>query len=91
MPAQQPPHSKEETARRGDAIYARLIRPEIEAAQRGRVVAIDVATEDFEIDDTALAACERVLARNPEAQLWCIRIGFPYLYRFGRHTLPGRA
>jgi hypothetical protein len=84
MPSQQQRYSKEETARCGDEIYARLIAPQIEAAQRGRIVAIDVATEDFEIDDTGLAACQRILARNSNAQLWCARIGFPYLHRFGR-------
>jgi len=42
MPTRQPRYSAEETARRGDAIYERDIRPHLEETHRGKVVAIDV-------------------------------------------------
>ena len=56
MSVQQPRYSAEETARRGDEIYERTIRAQVEATSYGKVVAIDVETGAYAIDDTALAA-----------------------------------
>ena len=42
MSAQQPRYSAAETARRGDEIYERTIRAQVEATHYGKVVAIDM-------------------------------------------------
>jgi hypothetical protein len=40
MTIRQPRYSKEEFAQRGDEIYESQIRPQMEAGDRGRIVAI---------------------------------------------------
>lgn len=83
MRDQEPRYSAEETARRGDEIYERHIRPQVEADQRGKVVAIDVDSGAYALDDNALAASERLLAEHPDAEIWCVRIGHRALHRVG--------
>lgn len=84
MSVQQPRYSAEETARRGDEIYERQIRAQVEADNRGRVVAIDVESGAYVVGDNALVASERLLAKYPEAEIWCVRIGYRALHCIGR-------
>lgn len=83
MPTARPRYSKEEFARRGDAIYDRAIAPRLEAANRGKFVSIDIETGEFEIDADELAATRRLRARIPDAQVWFRRIGSKFARRFG--------
>jgi len=83
MIQRQPKYSPDEHARRGAEIYERVLRSQLESKEHGRIVAIDVDTEEFEVDDNSLSASERLLSRLPEAQVWCVRIGFPAVHRFG--------
>ena len=48
--ARQLRYSKEEFARRGDEIYESQVKAQVEEGDRGKVVAIDTKTEDFEVD-----------------------------------------
>jgi len=82
MALQKPRLSKEEFSRRGHELFER-IRPQVEAGNRGKVVAIDVESGDYEIAADTIAASDRLLARNPSAQTWFERIGYPALHRFG--------
>jgi hypothetical protein len=86
MTIRQPRYSKEEHARRGADIYERQVRPRVEASHHGKVVAIDVESGAFEVAEGTLAAAERLLAHHPDAQIWCVRIGFPAVHRFGPHA-----
>jgi hypothetical protein len=79
----RPHYSKEEFARRGDEIYERDVRPRIEAGDGGKFVVIDIDTGAYEIDEDELAASDRLLARNADAQLWVTRVGSRYSRRFG--------
>jgi len=81
MAATQPRHSKDEFARRGDAIYERDLRPALEAAHEGQFVAIDIETGAYEVDADELAACDRLAARIPGAQVWLRRVGSRYARR----------
>lgn len=83
MKGSQPRYSKEEHARRGTAVYEHRVRPQVEAGNFGKIVALDVDTEDFEVAEDSLAASERLLVRHPDAQIWCVRIGYPAVHRFG--------
>jgi hypothetical protein len=82
----QPRYSKEEFARRGDEIYERAVRPRIEAGDEGKFVVIDIETGAYEIDEDELAASDRLVARNSDAQLWVMRVGSRYARRFGHHS-----
>lgn len=83
MAMQQPRYSKEEFARRGNELYERQIRPQIQEGNEGKVVAIDIETGLFEIAEDTLTASDRLLTRCPEAQTWFVRIGHRALHRFG--------
>jgi hypothetical protein len=84
MTVRQPRYGKEEHARRGTQIYEQRVRSQVEAGNEGKIVAIDVDTGDFQLADDTLTASERLLARRPDAQIWCVRIGYPAVHRFGR-------
>ena len=77
----------EETRRLGDEIYERDIRPQVEADHHGKVIAIDVNSGDYTIDDTAVAAAERLLERRPDADAWAVRVGYRTLRSFGGSSL----
>ena len=83
MTATEPRYSKEEFARRGDAIYERDVKPAVEAGNQGKFVAIDIETGAYEVDANELSASDRLLGRVPSAQIWLRRIGSPYAHRFG--------
>lgn len=85
----QPRYSNEEHARRGMALYEQQVRSQVEADNYGKVVAFDVDTGAFEVADDTLTASQRLLARHPDAQIWCVRIGYPAVHHFGPRA--GRA
>jgi hypothetical protein len=84
MTVRQPRYSKEEFARRGDEIYNRDIRPQVEAGNKGKFVAIDIESGTWEMDADELAACNRLIARLPDCQTWLVQVGYDYVRRFGR-------
>jgi hypothetical protein len=75
-------YSKEEFARRGDEIYEREIHPRVGTSDEGKFVVIDINTGAYEIDKDELAASDRLLARNAEAQIWVTRVSSRYARRF---------
>ncbi len=86
MTVRHPRYSKEEFARRGNEIYESQVRSQVEAGNHGKIVAIDIETGDFEIDSSEIAACDRLEARHPDAQIWMVRIGSRHVRRFGGRT-----
>ena len=82
MAKSQPRYSKDEHARRGAEMYERQVRPQVEAGNHGKVVALDIDSGAFEVADDGLTAAKRLLARQPDAQIWCVRIGYPAVHRF---------
>lgn len=86
MTVRQPRYSKEEFARRGDEIYESQVHPQVAEGNHGKIVAIDIETGDFEVDKSEIAACERLEARRPDAQIWIRRIGSRHVRRFGGRT-----
>jgi hypothetical protein len=83
MARPQPHYSKEEHARRGTALYEQHVRPQVEAGNQGKIVALDVDSGAFEVAEDTLTAAQRLLARHPNAQIWCVRIGHSAVHRFG--------
>jgi hypothetical protein len=86
MAIRQPLYSKEEFAQRGDLIYQSKIRPQVEAGNQGKIVAIDIETGDFEVDVREIVACNKLEARHPDAQIWIVRVGSRHVRRFGGKT-----
>jgi hypothetical protein len=88
MSVREPKYSKEEHARLGTELYERRIRPVVEVGNRGKIVAIDVDTGEFELAENTLTAITRLMARVPDAQIWMVRIGYPAVHRFGHKVRP---
>jgi len=76
-------YSKEEFARRGDAMYEKEVRPQLKADDEGKFAAIDIESGMYEIAADELEACDKLRARLPEAQIWLVKVGSRYLHRFG--------
>ena len=77
-----------ETARLGDEIYERDIRPRIETDHHGEYVAIDVDSGSWAVADTLPAAAKRLRERSPDAHdVWSLRVGFRALHHFGGRPL----
>jgi hypothetical protein len=80
-------YSKEEFARRGDAMYKNQVFPQLKAGDEGQFAAIDIESGAFEIDSDELTAGDKLRARIPDAQIWMVRIGYRYVHRFGGRDL----
>ncbi len=84
MVDRQPRFSPEEFRRRGSEIYERVVRKNLdETVERGRIVAIDIERETFQLGDDELDAGLPLLEQFPDCQLWMVRVGFPVAHRFG--------
>jgi hypothetical protein len=87
MAIRQRRYSKEEMAQRGQALYEAGIRQQVEAGNEGKIVAIDIETGIFEVDENIVPATNRLFEQYPEAQPWVIRIGHSAVYHFGARSL----
>lgn len=87
MTVRQPRYSKEEFAQRGDRIYQTQIRPQVEAGNHGKIVAIDIETGAYQVAEDVVTASQHLLSQYPDAQTWFIRIGHPAVYHFGARSL----
>lgn len=89
MSMRSPRYNKSEHARRGRELYETRIKSQVEAGHHGKIVAIDIDTGEFEISEDSLSACEQLIARRPDAQIWVVRIGHPGVYKFGPRLAKG--
>ncbi|HEY7428056.1 MAG TPA: hypothetical protein VH682_27730 [Gemmataceae bacterium] len=80
-------YSKEEFARRGDALVESKVRPNLTAADEDKFVAIDIETGEYELDKNEMKAAHRLRKRVPDAQIWLVHATLGYLHRFGGHGL----
>lgn len=87
MAVRQPRYTKEEYAHRGTEIYERRLRSDVEAGYSGKIIAIDIETEDFAIGDSILNASQPLLAHNEDAQIWVVRVGRRTVHRIGARTV----
>lgn len=79
----QPRYTPEEFARRGDEIYERDVLPRLAPGTEGMMVAIDIETGAFEVDEDELAAAHRILDHHDDAQIWFRQVGTRYTHRMG--------
>ena len=76
--------SSEEVAKRAYRIYESAIRQKVETAENiGKMVIINVETDDYEVNDTGLQAAKNLQAQSPYARLFGIRIGYNVAASFG--------
>ena len=75
-------NTTETTATRGKTIYQQL-RDKVEPHHNGKFLAIDIETEDYEIDANGTVAITRLLAKHPDAVIYLLKIGHRAAYRMG--------
>ena len=80
-------YSSDEIADRGQALYDRTIRDQLDASARGKFLALNIDTGEYEIDADERAALKRASAKHPDAALYLLRIGYPTAYRLGRKAV----
>jgi hypothetical protein len=83
MASTQRRYSKDEFARRGDALYENDVRHRLKPDDDGKFAAIDIESGKYEVDADELAACDRLRACVPGAQIWMVRIGSRAVHHFG--------
>ena len=79
----QPRYSKEDHARKGEDIYWTRVHPFVKDLPPRTIVALDIDTGAFEVGEDGEVACDRLLARMPDAQVWSVRVGHCPVDRFG--------
>jgi hypothetical protein len=83
-------YSKEEFARRGEALLESKVRPNLTAADEDKFAAIDIDTGDYELDRNEMKAADRLRKRVPDPQIWLVHVTLGYLHRFGGNGLRGQ-
>lgn len=90
MPARQRRYSKQEFARRGDALVQRTVRPKLPPADEDKFVAIDIETGEYELDKNEMKAVARWRKRIADPQIWLAHVTLGYLHRLCGHGLRGK-
>src|SRR5271166_3123928 len=76
-------YSKEEFARRGDALVESKVRRKLTAADEDKFVAIDIETGEYEMDKNEMKAANRLRKRVADPQIWLVHVTLGYLHHFG--------
>ena len=66
--------------RKGEAIYRTKLKSKLEEKYKGRIVAIDVESEDFFVGKTVLEAIEKGRKKHPRKMFYAMRIGYPAVH-----------
>ena len=76
--------TSEEIRQRGEELYERSIRAQVETeANIGSIIVLDARSGDYEIAEEGLTAGRRLRQRHPDAAMLCLRIGYDAVYSFG--------
>jgi len=73
--------NSEEIAQRGKDIYQNYLRVAVETPDNiGKIIAVDIDTREYEIDQDLLVACQRLKTKQPNTVTWAERIGYDAVY-----------
>jgi len=70
-----------EFSQKGEDIYNTRIQPELPPSLKGKIVAIEVESGDYFIEDTPLKACIEGQKKYPNKQFYFKRIGYRSVYK----------
>lgn len=74
----------EEISAKAKELYERELRAQLETPEnRGKILAIDVESKDYELDADHTTAYQGLRARHPEGVFFFLRIGYPSLAKAG--------
>lgn len=76
--------SREEVAKRANEIYETKLRQQVEIEENiGKMIIIDLETEEYAIDKSGLESAHYLKEKNPNARLFGICIGYNVAASFG--------
>lgn len=76
--AVQSEYAKGDVARIGTRIYEEQIRPQVETDENiGKLLMVDISTGDWVMGTDRLDMADRAFAKNPQAVLFGLKIGYP--------------
>jgi hypothetical protein len=76
--------TREEIGRAGEALYDSKIRASVETPENiGKMVIIDLDTEEYAVDEIGVVAARDLQARHPNAVLYGKRIGYDVAVAIG--------
>jgi hypothetical protein len=75
--------NREEFVRRGKDYYDRFLRDKLEPEHKGKFLALDIETGDYEMDADEMAAIDRARARMPGKIFYILRVGYRTADRIG--------
>ncbi len=73
----------EEMARRGTELYETKIRALVEAGNIDRFCCMDIESGEYAVSDDKLQAAQVLIDKDPDAQIWCVRIGHLAVSSYG--------
>jgi hypothetical protein len=85
-----PQYPREEILRRGRELYERKIRPQVEPEHEGEFLAVNIETGAWMLGEDGLTASKRLLARESEAVVCLLRVGYATAYKIGGHVAAPR-
>ncbi len=68
----------------GRAVYNQKIKDDLGPEFKGKIVAIDIYSGDYEISNNDLEAVTRLMERRPDAYMWMERVGYPTVHFINR-------
>lgn len=69
---------------KAEAIYRTKLKQKLEGKYKGRIVAIDVESEDYFVGKTVLEAIEKGRKKHPGKLFYAVRIGYPAVHSLRR-------
>lgn len=72
--------NKKEFAKKGNEIYKRKYQKELESTNKGKIIAIEVESEDYFIEDSVIKAAMKARQKYPDKLFFFARIGYPAVY-----------
>ena len=76
--------SHEEVAQIAQKLYKNKIEAQVNIKENiGKMVIIDIQTENYEVDKTGLEAVKHLTKKNPNCRLFGIKIGYNVAASFG--------
>ena len=81
-------YKRGEAAHLGREIYLKDIKPLMHKEDIGKFVAIDVESDDYEIDDEVIEALHRLKDRHPDAVTTAQRVGYRAPFSIGYPQRP---
>ncbi len=76
-------YTSETVGSKGEELYRQQLRAKVEPQHKGRFLALDIETGDYEIDDDELTSMTSLLEKRPVAVIYSLRIGARSVHRIG--------